>query len=106
MSISSFVGLCFVLIGSGLQEFAIYRRTMSRTQRKCNDSKATLLLYYSTGMCCEVTGLFLVSFYTYLIAGNREVVSSHILFQAYFAYQAPARNFYKLACGLLMLSIM
>ena len=53
MSVASIIGLSFLIIGSVLQEFAIYRRTVARTQRKCNDSKATLLLYYSTGVSCE-----------------------------------------------------
>ena len=70
MSISTFVGLFFLAAGSGLQQFTIFRKTASSSQKKCNDSKATLLLYYSTGISCEITGLFILSLYHYLISSN------------------------------------
>ena len=103
MSVASIIGLSFLIIGSVLQEFAIYRRTVARTQRKCNDSKATLLLYYSTGVSCELTGLFLVSFYSYLVSSNIYIVSSHIFTYIYLTYKIPPTLISKISCMLLLL---
>lgn len=68
MSLQSFTGLLFQVAGIALEQFALYRKGISRLQRNCNDSKATLLLYFSTGICCELTALFLLPFTTYLIS--------------------------------------
>ena len=106
MSALNIFGLSILIIGSFLQEFAIYRRTVSRTQRKCNDSKATLLLYYSTGVSCEIIGLFVVSFYTYLVSSNDYVVSFHILSYIYLTYKIPPTTTSKVSCGLFFLSFM
>ena len=103
MSISNIVGLSFIISGSALQEFAIYRRSQSQTHKKCNDSKATLLLYYSTGMSCEITGFFLVSLYSYLAAGTPYTASFHMLSQAYFTYKIPPTRTYKISCGLFLM---
>lgn len=70
MSLVYLTGMIFIAFGAGLQQFAIYRRTLSSKTRKCNDSKATLLLYFSTGISCEIIGIFLVDFYSYLLAGR------------------------------------
>jgi hypothetical protein len=106
MSINTFVGLSFAISGAFLQEFALYRRTIARTQRKCNDSKATLLLYFSTGLSCELTSLFLLPFHSYLIVGISYPATFHILFFTYFAYKIPPTGPYKLSFLLFLVSFL
>ncbi|OMJ82111.1 hypothetical protein SteCoe_17276 [Stentor coeruleus] len=97
MSLAYGTGIFFIIAGAALQQFAIYRRTLSSVTRKCNDSKATLLLYYSTGISCEIVGMFLVTFYTYLLTST-----FHILFFTYYNYKTPPTMIYKIASGVLL----
>lgn len=102
MSLAYGTGIFFIIAGAALQQFAIYRRTISSISRKCNDSKATLLLYYSTGVSCEIVGLFLVTFYTYLLTCKKYIATFHILFFTYYNYKTPPTIIYKIASGVLL----
>ncbi|CAG9314617.1 unnamed protein product [Blepharisma stoltei] len=76
-------GTGVLMFGAALQQYAISRKHAASTQRNCNDSKATLLLYYTTGLSCEIIALSLVSFFHYITAS-----SSHLLFLSFFWHKA------------------
>lgn len=81
-------GICVLAIGASLQQFAMSRKHSLTSQKNCNDSKATLLLYYTTGLSCEIIAIGLISFFHFVISSILYEGSSHVLFLSIFWHRA------------------